>query len=259
MADQHASNGGIVAAGSQKGWTEQELRACVVAYHSILTAELTGTPVNKSEVRRAVLASELTGRTESAYERRMHNISYLMKALGMDVIDGYKPLGHIGRPATVLIRIINEVFGRQDIHEAPVADPEDFEVRLQSERVKLKRGGGADAGPPPGHQTVDKAPRTASTYKRDPVVQAWVEAQAQGICELCRKPAPFKRDDGSPFLEVHHVRPLAEGGPDTVCNAVAVCPNCHRELHSGANRNKLRLAIIKAVDRVLNHKKRADL
>ncbi|WP_306234570.1 HNH endonuclease [Burkholderia pseudomallei] len=33
------------------------------------------------------------------------------------------------------------------------------------------------------------------------------------------------------FLEVHHLRKLADGGSDMVTNAVAVCPNCHRRLH----------------------------
>ena len=34
-------------------------------------------------------------------------------------------------------------------------------------------------------------------------------------------------------LEVHHTKPLAEGGEDTVNNAEALCPNCHKEAHYG--------------------------
>lgn len=57
---------------------------------------------------------------------------------------------------------------------------------------------------------------------------------AKGICERCRKPAPFIRDnDNSPYLEVHHKIPLADGGDDTVENAIALCPNCHRQAHYG--------------------------
>lgn len=52
-------------------------------------------------------------------------------------------------------------------------------------------------------------------------------------------PAPFKRESGSPFLEAHHVRRLADGGEDTIENAVALCPNCHRELHYGSNKGQL--------------------
>ncbi|HDR7378766.1 TPA: HNH endonuclease [Bacillus toyonensis] len=39
--------------------------------------------------------------------------------------------------------------------------------------------------------------------------------------------------DGTPYLEVHHVVPLATGGEDSVENAVALCQNCHRKAHYG--------------------------
>lgn len=42
-----------------------------------------------------------------------------------------------------------------------------------------------------------------------------------------------------PTLEVHHLRRLADGGSDTVANAVALCPNCHREIHYGINKSAL--------------------
>lgn len=44
------------------------------------------------------------------------------------------------------------------------------------------------------------------------------------------------KSKGSPYLEVHHVRRLADGGSDTTENAVALCPNCHMELHYGENK-----------------------
>jgi 5-methylcytosine-specific restriction protein A len=36
-----------------------------------------------------------------------------------------------------------------------------------------------------------------------------------------------------PYLEVHHIKRLADKGSDTTTNSIAVCPNCHRELHYG--------------------------
>ncbi|MEY0334745.1 HNH endonuclease [Providencia rettgeri] len=33
---------------------------------------------------------------------------------------------------------------------------------------------------------------------------------------------------------MHHVEWLANGGEDSVENAIALCPNCHREAHYGA-------------------------
>ena len=71
-------------------------------------------------------------------------------------------------------------------------------------------------------------------YSRNPDVIAEVLFQAQGICQGCSKDAPFIRStDGAPYLEVHHRIPLSSGGDDTVENAVALCPNCHRERHFG--------------------------
>lgn len=72
-------------------------------------------------------------------------------------------------------------------------------------------------------------------FKRNPHVIVEVLLRADGICESCGKDAPFiRKSDNTPYLEVHHKHPLAEGGPDTVKNAVALCPNCHREEHFGA-------------------------
>lgn len=75
---------------------------------------------------------------------------------------------------------------------------------------------------------------TTTVYKRNPDVIAEVLERAQGKCEECGKPAPFNRaSTGSPYLEVHHRIPLSERGKDTMDNAFALCPNCHREAHFG--------------------------
>ena len=70
-------------------------------------------------------------------------------------------------------------------------------------------------------------------FARDGEVRAWVKQRADGVCEKCDQPAPFHNKFGKPFLEVHHIVPLSEGGEDIVANAVALCPNCHRECHYG--------------------------
>lgn len=71
-------------------------------------------------------------------------------------------------------------------------------------------------------------------YERNPYVVAEVLDRANGLCEHCEAEAPFiRKRDSSPFLEVHHIIRLADGGEDTVANAIAICPNCHRELHFG--------------------------
>ncbi|MGU3628021.1 HNH endonuclease [Comamonas sp. C24C] len=74
----------------------------------------------------------------------------------------------------------------------------------------------------------------SSIFKRNPDVVAEVLERAAGRCEECRQAAPFiRQSDGSPYLEVHHRIPLANGGDDTVENAIGICPNCHRKAHFG--------------------------
>ena len=71
-------------------------------------------------------------------------------------------------------------------------------------------------------------------FVRNADVVATVLRRASGHCEECSAVAPFlRRKDGTPYLEVHHRKPLADGGEDTVANAIAVCPNCHRQKHYG--------------------------
>jgi 5-methylcytosine-specific restriction protein A len=71
---------------------------------------------------------------------------------------------------------------------------------------------------------------TAAQYERNEAVAEYVKRVAEGICGLCEQPAPFKTTDG-PYLESHHVVHLAQGGPDSIDNAIALCPNCHRKMH----------------------------
>ena len=71
-------------------------------------------------------------------------------------------------------------------------------------------------------------------FRRNHDVVAEVLERANGKCELCGSPAPFLRaSNQAPYLEVHHTIRLADGGEDTVDNAVAACPNCHRKAHHG--------------------------
>ena len=73
-----------------------------------------------------------------------------------------------------------------------------------------------------------------------------------GLCECCKKPAPFNKEDGTSFLEVHHLKQLADGGSDTTTNAIAVCPNCHRELHFGVNKVNIKKEVINSIERLIN-------
>lgn len=136
--------------------------------------------------------------------------------------------------------------------EPPTADPDALAASVGALRRKLK-GRPAPKAPPTGSPGGRQVTGQTVRYVRDPNVIVWVLEQADGRCEVCDQPAPFTREDGSPYLEVHHVRQLAEGGPDTVDNAVAACPNCHRALHHSNDRAKLRAAIIERPARIVDH------
>jgi 5-methylcytosine-specific restriction protein A len=71
----------------------------------------------------------------------------------------------------------------------------------------------------------------SEVFDGDKIVSEYAKRKANGICQLCNMPAPFKNRDGDPFLEIHHIVPLAEGGQDTIDNVAALCPNCHRKMH----------------------------
>ncbi len=95
--------------------------------------------------------------------------------------------------------------------------------KLRELRAKLN---GFDAKHP--KKTLTEVERT----ERSGLVVAIVKERAAGVCQLCNKPAPFYNKKGEPYLECHHIVWLADGGPDEVSNAVALCPNCHRKMHS---------------------------
>lgn len=75
--------------------------------------------------------------------------------------------------------------------------------------------------------------RNTSTkyYLRSESIVQLAKKLANGICQLCDQPAPFKDKLGEPYLETHHIDWLANGGSDTPENTVALCPNCHKKMH----------------------------
>lgn len=105
---------------------------------------------------------------------------------------------------------------------------------------------------PPGNRTPSRSETAISTLiERDPAVAFWVRREANGRCELCTSKAPFLTNDGRPYLEVHHVKELANKGPDTPDNTVALCPNCHRAMHYSSEKVALIAKIYETVPRLV--------
>ena len=135
--------------------------------------------------------------------------------------------------------------------------PELFELTSDSEKLGTNASRLLEEGldeEPAGNPSPERSdPREGKgAFKRDPGVIAWVKQRANGLCELCEKEAPFRDRNKQPFLEVHHVFPLADNGPDTIENAVGLCPNCHRECHHGTDVEVLREYLLEKLKK-LNH------
>lgn len=120
---------------------------------------------------------------------------------------------------------------------SPVFDYDELEKKTRDARKTISK----KLSPPPlsaGVIQPQKRKQTITQYARSPLIRAWVLERAGDTCELCSHKAPFIKEDGTPFLEIHHIMQLSQGGPDTLENTVALCPNCHRNLHYGKDRKK---------------------
>ena len=97
---------------------------------------------------------------------------------------------------------------------------------------------------PHGNKKPTQRVSVVYTYDRDIEVVHWILENANGVCELCQKAAPFDTVKGKKYLEVHHLIPLSKNGEDTIKNTIAVCPNCHKALHYAKNKEELLKSIV---------------
>ena len=78
------------------------------------------------------------------------------------------------------------------------------------------------------------------TFARNPLVVEIAKQRAGFKCEIpdCKTPT-FLGENNQSYCEVHHVRPLSDGGEDTVQNTICLCPMHHREAHLGKGKGRL--------------------
>ena len=176
----------------------------------------------------------------------MQNISYVLQIMGKKWLTGLKPAKNVG--ANIAVKI--EKLLLHELGEAAHSIAE-FEIGWRDKLEKLKKNALQTPSEPPGKRHPSKIESKTSQYQRDQEVKAWVIWKANGKCECCCENSPFIASDGFPYLETHHVIWLNEDGPDTISNTVAVCPNCHRELHYGEKRNVLKKYLYKKIPRLL--------
>jgi 5-methylcytosine-specific restriction protein A len=225
-----------VASGEE--WSTEELRASVDAYLHMLRLHRSGLPFVKKEYYRDL--AERFGRTEKAFEYRAQNISHVLALQGREWLPGLVPAKNVGPTVTAQIeRLLAEAEGVSNQESAT------FESQVIAARKRRNVAAPIGSKIPGTYETM------ATTYVRDPEVKAWVLNTAKGACEACGQAAPFVTMDNVPFLEVHHVRQLADGGSDTITNAVALCPNCHRALHYSVGRRELIATLYENVNRLI--------
>lgn len=218
------------------GWTDDEIRTSVQTYLEMHEKVRNNEPFVKKHYY-AELAHRF-GRSAGAFEYRMQNISYVLSLHGRSWVPGLKPAKNVGANVAAKIeRFIAEIEGQSAV---PVAEFE-IEVREAKKRVRTR---------PQGRQCPESKSVVVTQYVRDPAVVAWVLAEAKGICECCLELAPFQTTDG-PYLEVHHVRRLADRGSDMTSNAIAICPNCHRRIHYGIDATNLLEQLYQRISRLI--------
>lgn len=213
-------------------WTDLELKETITAYFKILRQEASGQHVNKSEINKILREGVLRSRSKGSIEFRMQNISAVLASICHPTVEGYKSRGNVGdKVRNRMLIVINDLgFIEKNLYE-----PSNDQTLLDNKVEKILSIG--IKGKPKGSTQTQSVTVSKTEYYRDPLVKAWTLQNASGVCDLCNHEGPFIDKSGKPFLEVHHIIPLAENGTDTVDNVAALCPNCHRKCHHALDKH----------------------
>lgn len=159
-----------------------------------------------------------------------------------------RPLqGYAFKLPSGVLKIFPQLNGK--MNEAPTSNALSFQRRTFS-KIKEYQASGHLKSKPKG-QTRPKRTilNSLEQFCRDPEVKAWVLWNADFKCELCESQS-FLDVNELPYLELHRVKRLADGGSDTIKNAVCLCPNCHWACHYAANREELKDQLYRTIRRL---------
>ncbi len=122
--------------------------------------------------------------------------------------------------------------------------------RTSFEATSLSLGSLRDMaiGTKPAAGSAGRRMSMATFFLRSEAIRQYALQRANGLCEACNDPAAFQANWG-PYLEVHHLSRLADGGPDHPDRVAAVCANCHRRCHYGTDRVAYNALLSKAIAR----------
>ena len=98
-------------------------------------------------------------------------------------------------------------------------------------------------------------------YQRNPLYSAYALKKANYLCELDNSHKTFKRENSRNYVEGHHVIPMHaqedfEYSIDVPENIVALCPNCHRKVHSANEVTKK--DIVNKLFKIIKERKLSD-
>ena len=137
-----------------------------------------------------------------------------------DVPDKHRHL----RTGFIFALVPFEDAGGGDLSTAPKSGP--FGSLWTMSLIELKQQASRR---PDAHADSREARR--KVYARSEALRVYVQRRADGHCEGCKAPAPFKAKNRRPYLEPHHTTRLSDGGPDHPRHVIALCPTCHRRVH----------------------------
>lgn len=161
------------------------------------------------------------------------------------VCEGFQYRNAPGRDQVTRTAIVFELRPLEAIVEAIVPEGQSIEGDDNLEDLRKRAYAAAKTSP-------NKTIQPVGVFERARIVRDYVVARSRGSCEDCGEKAPFVTAGGQPFLEVHHITRLTDGGPDSPSHMIALCPNCHRAAHFAADkvdRNARMLGFVSAHER----------
>lgn len=89
--------------------------------------------------------------------------------------------------------------------------------------------------------------------------RGWVRLARHTFGDYCLVPQcanTFVKDDGTRYVEVHHIEPLHEGGEEQIWNLAVICAHHHRVAHYAREeeRSRMRGILMETTQRVLTRK-----
>lgn len=189
----------------------------------------------------AVQAIRLLGAVEDTksrrlIENRMERGNKKVRSAALDVLESF----HRDSEKSNTVAESDSIYKHNDTDQNELVNtlgqPIDAPLEERGDLTELRKRAEDAARKNPVREQVTSI---SSQYYRSNRIKEYAKARANGICECCGEPAPFNDENGEPYLEVHHVDELGEGGSDHPDRVAAVCPTCHRHIHYGSGGGEL--------------------